>query len=111
MTTTERASWPAGSDVVAWADLANVAMQLESLQIDEAENRDWEALVSELVARRLPYRAYIEERQAALDDRLRRRKREQANLRYKYGFRPGDRPRNPRLIRVDVKRFLRFREL
>ena len=105
----ERTRWPDRDDVEAWAELANIALQLESLEIDRAENRDWEVLVDELVRRRLPYRPYIEERQAALDERLRRRKREQTNLRYKYGYRPGSRPRNLMLIRIDVKRFLRFR--
>lgn len=104
-----RSSWPAGSDSAAWEQLANVSLQLESQEIDRAENHDWEALVDELVLRRLPYSAYIAERQAALDERLRRRKREQANLRYKYGYRPGDRLRDPALIRLDVKRYLRFR--
>ncbi|WP_309617701.1 hypothetical protein [Salinibacterium sp.] len=107
---TERTHWPMRADLNAWEELANLAAQIESLDVDRAEDAAWEAAMVTLVARRLPYSEYIVRRQEALSARLKARKREQSNLRYKYGFRPGSRPRNPSLIRMDVKRYLRFRE-
>jgi hypothetical protein len=100
--TGERLRWPPVSDTDGWAELANVAMQLETLQADLAESAAWEETMQELVTRRLPYLAFVAARQEALSARLRRRKLAQTNLRYKYGFKP----RSARLVRRDVRRFL-----
>ena len=80
--------WPARNDEGAWADLANRALQLESQAIDEADNQRWAATVAALVEGELPYSEYTAARMAALDERLRQRKLDQTNLRYKYGFKP-----------------------
>ncbi len=50
---TGRARWPIGSDVEAWAELANRALQLETLEVDLAENERWAETMHELVARGL----------------------------------------------------------
>jgi hypothetical protein len=94
--------WPDRSDDAAWSALANVALQLETLAADVAENDAWNATMSALVQRSLPYEQFTEQRLQALSDRVRRRKLHQTNLRYKYGFKP----RSGRLVRRDVRAFL-----
>lgn len=103
---TGRSRWPVGSDVDAWAALANRALQLETLETDLAENERWAETMRELVARGLPYDEFITVRMEALRARLRRRKLDQTNLRYKYGIKA--RPLG--LVRYDVKRYLRHRQ-
>jgi hypothetical protein len=95
-------SWPARDDAEAWVALANTALQLETLAVDQAESSQWEATMIGLVQRQLPYVEFIESRQDALSARLRRRKLAQTNLRYKYGFKLRER----RLVRRDVREFL-----
>ncbi|TFC94043.1 hypothetical protein E3T28_15925 [Cryobacterium sinapicolor] len=101
-----RSSWPARDDTTEWAALANLALQLESQQLDLDESRRWVDTVRQLVARRLPYPEYTEQRMAALHDRLRQRKLDQTNLRYKYGFKP----RSERLVRKDIMIQLRYQQ-
>jgi hypothetical protein len=83
-----------------WDLLRAWAIQTESLELDEAENMAWEQAMRELNHRDLPYGEWIEERTAALKDRLRARKLAQANVRYKYGYRG---KRSTRLIRSAVR--------
>jgi hypothetical protein len=111
MTTRASRAWPLSSDTAGWQELANIALQLESQLVDEAESAAWSETIADLVSRRLPYAEYVDERQQLLKARLRARKLAQTNLRYKYGFKPGDRPRRPGLIRSDIRRFLRAREI
>jgi hypothetical protein len=94
------------SDTGAWSALANRALQVETLQVDAAESAAWDAAMRELVNRGLPYSKFIEARMEALGARLRRRKLEQTNLRYKFGFKSGSRPRSARLVRADTRRAL-----
>jgi hypothetical protein len=49
-----RVTWPVGSDVDAWAALANRALQLETIALDLAEHDLWVETLRELVARDLP---------------------------------------------------------
>jgi hypothetical protein len=98
--------WPSTSDVDAWTALANRALQLQTLQVDAAESAAWDAAMRELVDRGLPYREFIMVRMEALSERLRRRKLDQKNLRWKYGFREGTTLRRAALVRRDVRRTL-----
>ncbi|TFC78153.1 hypothetical protein E3O45_05940 [Cryobacterium sp. TMS1-20-1] len=93
-----RSSWPAHDNAEGWETLANLALQLESQQIDLDESLRWAATVKLLVERNLPYTEYTAARMAALTNRLRQRKLDQTNLRYKYGFKP----RSERLVRKDI---------
>jgi hypothetical protein len=97
-----RSSWPAHEDAEGWETLANLALQRESQQIDLDESLRWADTVNELIARHLSYPEYTAERMAALTDRLRQRKLDQTNLRYKYGFKS----RSVRLVRRDVRAFV-----
>ena len=58
-----------------------------------------------LIAERLDYETFTERRMAALKERIRKRKLDQTNLRYKYGLKG----RRISLVRGDVKRFYRAR--
>jgi hypothetical protein len=97
-----RTSWPGRDDAEAWATLANQAMQLEMLEVDQAENEAWMKTMRALVAEQLDYDTFTARRMTALSDRLRSRKLAQTNLRYKYGLKQ----RRGSLVRLDVKRYL-----
>ena len=97
--------WPDRSDTKAWDALANYAMQSEMLEVDQAENDEWMDTMRSLVAEGLDYETFTARRMEALKARLTRRKREQTNLRYKYGLKH----RRSDLVRMDVKRHLRAR--
>ncbi|TFD85001.1 hypothetical protein E3T61_18450 [Cryobacterium lactosi] len=101
-----RTSWPARDDTQAWAALANRAMQMEMLEVDQTENDAWMKTMRALVAEQLDYDTFTARRMAALSDRLRSRKLAQTNLRYKYGLKQ----RRGSLVRLDVKRYLRASE-
>jgi hypothetical protein len=103
----EGVEWPGADDADGWAALANLALQLESMQVDLKENREWAATIKALVLRGLPYPEYTTERMAALERRLRQRKLAQTNLRYKYGFKG----RRASLVRRDVREYLAFVEV
>ena len=92
--------WPDRSATKAWDALANYAMQSEMLEVDQAENDEWMDTVRALVAEGLDYETFTARRMEALKARLMRRKREQTNLRYKYGLKH----RRSDLVRSDVKR-------
>jgi hypothetical protein len=100
--TDESVEWPDPRDSKSWAELANLALQLESLQVDVEESRQWALTMKALVSRRLPYPEYTEQRMAALERRLRQRKLDQTNLRYKYGFKG----RRASLVRRDIRAFV-----
>jgi hypothetical protein len=99
-------AWPELDDVAGWGTLADAAFQLETLKADLEESQAWERTMRELVKRQLTYEAFTEARHEALSARMRRRKLDQANLRYRFGFRQGRRPRRPRLVRDAVKETL-----
>jgi hypothetical protein len=99
----ERGRWPAQGEEAAWLQLATWAFQTECLMADETENTAWEDQMRVLLRRELPYAAFVAARMAALNVRLRVRKLNQTNLRYRYGFKP----RSASLVRRDVKRFYR----
>ncbi len=103
----ERVRWPVGSDVVAWTELANRALQQDTLACDLAENAAWEQTLRALIAQHLTREEFVVAHLAALKERQRRRKLEQQNLRYKYGYREGAKPRPLSLIRLDVRRALK----
>lgn len=97
------AQWPSSSDTMAWAALANHAMQSEMLEVDQAENDEWMNTMRALVAEGLDYETFTVRRMEALKARLTRRKRDQTNLRYKYGLKH----RRSDLVRSDVRRHFR----
>jgi hypothetical protein len=97
----DRGRWPDSDNDEAWLLLATWAFQTESLMIDEAENLAWEEQMRELLHRNLSYELFVEARMEALSARLKARKLAQANLRYRYGFKP----RKTTLVRRDVRRF------
>ncbi|MEB0003503.1 hypothetical protein QN357_11250 [Cryobacterium sp. RTC2.1] len=54
--------------------MANDDMQLETLEVDRAENDAWLATMRALVAEHLDYATFTERRMAALKTRIRGRK-------------------------------------
>lgn len=80
-------------------------MQMATVEVDQSENDAWIRTVRALVAEGLDYDAFTARRMAALSERLRQRKLDQANLRYKYGFKG----RRSDLVRRDVQSALRTR--
>ena len=99
---TKRTYWPAVSDQEGWAALANRVMQLEMLDVDRAENESWVRTMRALIAEHLDYKTFTERRMAALKERIRKRKLDQTNLRWKYGLKG----RSERLVRADTRRYL-----
>lgn len=93
-------SWPNNECTEERALLRNWAIQAESLMVDQAEDLAWEERMRDLAGRDLPYAEWVLERQRALDERVRARKRAQTRLRYAYGFKQ---PRRWGLVAKSVR--------
>lgn len=95
--------FPARNDHAAWDALATRALQEATLAADLDESRAWEETMRALIAQGLDYETFTTRRLEALRDRIKTRKREQTNIRYRYGFRH----RSASLVRLDVQRWVR----
>ncbi|PSL36999.1 hypothetical protein CLV49_0602 [Labedella gwakjiensis] len=98
-----RGRWPIQNDEDAWRALSALMFQLDTLEVDTAENRAWEATMRVLVARGLSHEEHTAARMASLEERLQARKLAQSRLRYRYGFKEG----LAKLVRRDLRAFVR----
>lgn len=94
--------WPDVRDDASWRVLANVVLQRATFDADRAESAAWDTFMLQLLRESLDYETFTQRRLDALKVRVRRRKLEQTNLRYRYGFK--DRPAH--LVRSDVRKAL-----